>query len=558
MKTSPLTTTRRRAPSQQSHLIPAPRSPRPLVFLGLALLALVLAVVALMLLPFSDTDQTARNLVALAANPTRPPSGSPAPAEISPTALPQPSPTPTATPVVTPTIGHTPSPEGPCPPPPGWVPYVVRAGDTLNALAQRHNIAVQAIIEANCLTSFMVYAGQTIYLPNVSTPTVPPTTVVSPTQTPTPTFTPQPPPLPAGAAAKFHLPPEVINVILLGSDSRVQGKVGRTDTMILVSVNPVSKTVGILSIPRDLWVYIPTHGYDRINTANVWGTLRKYPGGGPALVKATIEYNFGIPVHYYAAVDLKGFIKLIDTLGGVTIAVECPFPDLELEPGIRHMNGQWALAYARSRITSSDFSRSRRQQQVLLALWDQVLRPETISQIPALWATFQNSVATDMSLDQIIALAHLGTQINTRQISSWYIDYHHVKAWVTPQGAQVLLPQHDKIRPVLVELFAPPEEWDLILAKVEIRNAGCTRFQAKELAAVRLYYLGFDNVQIGPDQPEVRPRTIIVDYTSDAEAIALLRQAFNVLPEDVWFQEQDNPPLDALVLLGRNFNPCRR
>jgi len=559
MKTSPLSTSHRRAP-RQAPPPPTSHSIRSLVFLGLALLALTLALTALFLLPFSDTDRVARNLVALAAAPTRPaPEASTRVAALPAAAPAQPAPSPmmTATPVAaTPTA--TPTPAGPCPPPPGWVSYTVQAGDTLSALSRRHNTTVQAIIEANCLTSFMIYAGQTIYLPDPGSPTP----AASPTPVGTPTFTPtstsQPPPLPAGAAPKIALPPETINVILLGSDTRVQGKAGRTDTIILVTINPVSKTVAMLSIPRDLWVYIPTQGYDRINTAYVWGTLLRYPGGGPALIKATIEYNFGIPVHYYATVDFKGFIKLVDTLGGVTIAVECPFPDLELQPGIRHMDGQWALAYARSRITSSDFSRSRRQQQVLRAMWDQLLRPETIPQVPALWVTFQDTIDTDMSLDLLLSLAHLGTQINTRRIKSLYIDYEHVRSWVTPQGAQVLLPQYDLIQPVLADFFTPPDELDLIQARVEIRNAGCTRFQAKELAAVRLYYAGFENVQIGPDQPEVRPRTIIIDYTGDAEAIAWLRDAFGVPAEDVWFQKQENPPLDALVLLGRSFNPCQR
>jgi hypothetical protein len=222
------------------------------------------------------------------------------------------------------------------------------------------------------------------------------------------------------------------------------------------------------------------------------------------------------------------------------------------------MNGQWALAYARSRITSNDFARSRRQQQVLRALWDQTLRPETITQIPALWATFKDSIATDMSLEQIVSLAYLGTQINTRQIRSLYIDQRHVKAWVTPEGGQVELPQPGPLRAVFAELFEPTEQIDLVKARVEIRNAGCTRFQATELASTRLHYVGFAHVQIGPNQPEVRPRTIIIDYTGDKEAIALLQEAFGVPDQDVWHQEQIPPPLDALVLLGQNFNPCGR
>jgi len=563
MKNYHLMTTVRRIISHKAPLRRTPAAPtsgRSLIFLGLAVLAMILVILALALLPFADLQQRARDLVAIVLAPpvsaTRASgsamlSGSPTPVPSStPTVIPCPTPVPTITPTATPA--------GPCPPPPGWELYTVRAGDTLTALAQSRGTTVHDLVQANCLTSLMIYVGQTLYLPVLHPPTPanqPTALAVSPA---VPTATPQPLSLPAGAAERLALPPEIINVILLGSDSRVQGGLGRTDTMILVAINPVSKTVSMLSIPRDLWVYIPTCGYERINTAYMWGTLSKYPGGGPALVKATIEYNFGVPVHYYAAIDLKGFIRLIDTLGGVTIAVECPFPDLELEPGIHHMDGQWALAYARSRITSSDFARSRRQQQVLRAMWAQLLRPETILQIPSLWSILQDSITTDLSLEQIISLAQLGLQINTRQIQSLYLDGEQVKAWVTPQGGQVLLPQPAACRALFAALFTPPGEVELIHARVEIRNAGCTSFQAKELAADRLYYLGFDNVRIGPDQPEVRPRTIIVNYTNDAEAIALLRQAFHVPAEDVWFQAQENPPLDALVLLGRNFNPCQQ
>ncbi|MBU1748610.1 MAG: LCP family protein [Chloroflexi bacterium] len=542
-RTSPNTT----SPPPAGPVDAPPRRLRPVFrsFLWVCAVALCLAVVGLLLVPVGSMGRMAFGLV---PPPTTAPGSLVSP---SPEALDTPTP-------------DTPVPWDPCAPPPGWIPYVVQAGDTLSVLAQQHGVAVQDLIQANCLTSFMVYVGQTIYVPAGELPVSSPTTIVLPTlaSTLTATSTPaaQRAPLPAGAAAKFNLPPEVINIVLLGSDTRVQGKAGRTDTIILVSINTASKTVGMLSIPRDLWVYIPTQGYDRINTANVWGNLSRYPGGGAALVKDTIEYNFGVPVHYYATIDFKGFIKLIDTLGGVTIAVDCPFPDLELEPGIRHMDGQWALAYARSRITSNDFARSRRQQQVLRALWDQVLRPETIAQIPFLWNTFQESIETDLPLDQLMRLAQLGMQLNTRQIQSLYIDYEggSVKSWVTPNGAQVLLPQSGPIRQIVNQLFAPPPVWELIPDKVEIRNAGCTRFQAKELAQVRLYYMGFENVQLGPDQSEVRPRTIIVTYTRDPEIIAWLQQAFGVADEDVWYQEQENAPLAALVLLGRNFNPCQQ
>ena len=102
-----------------------------------------------------------------------------------------------------------------------------------------------------------------------------------------------------------------INVLLLGIDRRGGTKWSHlTDTIILVTVDPINRTAGMMSIPRDLQMPIPGNGEDRINTANVYGESRKYPGGGPALLKRTIEYNFGIPIDYYVMVDFQGFVKI--------------------------------------------------------------------------------------------------------------------------------------------------------------------------------------------------------------------------------------------------------
>jgi LCP family protein required for cell wall assembly len=116
---------------------------------------------------------------------------------------------------------------------------------------------------------------------------------------------------------------EVINVVLLGSDQVDKESPGRSDVIIVVSIDPAIPSVSLLSIPRDFYAWIPGHGFEKINTAYRRGELDKYPGGGPELVKAAIEYNLGIRVHYYALVGFDGFIKIVDALGGVDVAVEC-------------------------------------------------------------------------------------------------------------------------------------------------------------------------------------------------------------------------------------------
>ena len=114
---------------------------------------------------------------------------------------------------------------------------------------------------------------------------------------------------------------ERVNILLLGSDSRPGEKYGHTDTIILVTIDPISHTAGMLSIPRDLWVSIPGYGENRINQAYRFGEIEGYPGGGPALMRATLEANLGLPVHYYALVDFEGFKQLVDTLGGIDVCV---------------------------------------------------------------------------------------------------------------------------------------------------------------------------------------------------------------------------------------------
>ncbi len=112
---------------------------------------------------------------------------------------------------------------------------------------------------------------------------------------------------------------ERLNILLLGSDSRSGDKYGHADTMILLTVDPISKTAGLLSIPRDLWVDIPGYGENRINQAYRLGEIKGHPGGGPALAIETIQANLGTPVHHYVLVDFAGFKQIIDILGGIEI-----------------------------------------------------------------------------------------------------------------------------------------------------------------------------------------------------------------------------------------------
>ncbi len=278
------------------------------------------------------------------------------------------------------------------------------------------------------------------------------------------------------AAPTVAAPPNItagerINVLLMGIDKR-PGEQGpfRTDTMIVATFDPKTKTGGMLSIPRDLYVPIPYPGIgsDRINTANFYGDLNKYPGGGPGLAKKTVEYNLGIPIHYYVWIDFQGFKKIVDTLGGIDIDVAKPIHDdcyptddygcmvLDIPAGHLHMNGDLALKYARTRHQSSDIDRSKRQMQVILACREKALKLNMVSQIPTLWAQFRDTVHTDLTLDQLMALAPYATGIRSDNIKSRSIDTSMTVEIILNNGADVLWPDRNKIGAVVNELFRSP------------------------------------------------------------------------------------------------------
>ena len=248
-----------------------------------------------------------------------------------------------------------------------------------------------------------------------------------------------------------------------------------TDTIILFTVDPVSKTAGMISIPRDLWVNIPGIGFSRINTAWTSGEISKLPGGGPGLAMQTVSQLMGVPIQYYAQVDFNTFVSFINTIGGVDVK---PWETLRLDPlgngkdkfiltkgGYRHLDGQLALAYARCRDTDcgaqgGDTDRSKRQQQVILAIRDKVLDPANfptlIAKAPWFYTTFGGGLHTNMSLDDAIKLAYLMKDIPLNQVKNVVFDYTDmIPANTTLAGAAASVdkPVPDKIELMRDEVF---------------------------------------------------------------------------------------------------------
>ena len=250
-----------------------------------------------------------------------------------------------------------------------------------------------------------------------------------------------------------------------------------TDTLILLTVDPSTKTAGMLSIPRDMWVNIPGFGYSRINTAWSLGRGSKLPGGGPALTMKTISHFIGVPVDYYVQVDFDTFIDVIDLLGGVDVYNDetllldpvshgKDFPKVKLTCcGLRHLRGRVALAYARCRYEKQgckdgDIGRARRQQKVIFAIREKILNPENfpnlMAQAPELYNTFSAGIHTNLTLDDAIKLAVLVRDIPRENIRNEVISTRMMSfgnVVLGGQNASILRPIPDQIRILRDQIF---------------------------------------------------------------------------------------------------------
>lgn len=205
----------------------------------------------------------------------------------------------------------------------------------------------------------------------------------------------------------------------------------RSDTIIVVRIDPQAKRVDMFSIPRDLLVAIPYFSDGtKINAAYPWGEGSSLEGGGPTLVAQTIELNFGIRIDYFASVSISGLEDIVDTIGGVRIDVKAPLKDdqyptsdygytrVYFPTGLQNMDGVHAVKYARTRHSDGDFKRTERQQQLLLSMREQILQTGIITKLPQLISDIGNTLRTDLSPGQVLSLARLAQDIPHENIYS--------------------------------------------------------------------------------------------------------------------------------------------
>lgn len=395
-----------------------------------------------------------------------------------------------------------------------------------------------------------------------------------------------------------------INILALGEGGEGHDGPHLTDTMLFVTIQPSTKKVGILSLPRDLWVTLPGYGKGKINAANAYAEQDESRSGG-AYAAQVVSNLLDQPIDYYIRVDFSAFKTLIDDVGGVTVNVERTFTDFEyptdddlykkvhFDRGWQTMSGETALEYVRSRHGNngegSDFARSRRQQKVLMALKDKVVSFDTLlnpSRVASILETLESHVITDMELWEIVKLAKMMKDIDASSLSRYVLDDNpegplYSSSIPLPDGidAYALLPRRGdwseirKIARNIVTYGDLPDADEKTPAVVEVRN-GTIRPGLAASTRERLERIGYEVDTIGNAKRQDYEKTVIYDLTNggDPETLHTLKNFLNaeialtlagyltsdVTPSDLSLSNGDNPEspdstADFLVILGNNY-----
>lgn len=421
-------------------------------------------------------------------------------------------------------------------------------------------------------------------------PTTPPTPEITLTPRPLPTlFIYEQPSALEAAGTAIPTPVDAVdrqgmdlmNIVLLGHDGELtdDGFI-RTDTMIIVSINRTYGTVSMLSLPRDLFVYIPGWTMQRLNLAYIHGEAVGWTGGGFGLLRQTIFYNFGINVHYYAMVNLTGFRAIVDAVGGVDLAVDCAIENLPLigaevpadayrsteeghyvlPVGYYRLNGGEALWYARSRDNNSDFDRGRRQQQVLRAVLRRAREQGLLNNLIPLWNEGSQYLETNLTLEDMIGLVPLALSIDSARIESFTLArLYHTTPWTTAGGENVQLPVYDTIRQTLVDFYSPATTSQLVSEGATIRVLnGSPNADWDRVASERLGWDGFNALAGGAADRADYADTLLIDYTGRTKGSSLeqIARTLNVRPENIRLEPNANREVDFEVILGGSYNSC--
>lgn len=392
-----------------------------------------------------------------------------------------------------------------------------------------------------------------------------------------------------------------VNVLVMGYDygdwSADRRCPCRSDTMIVFTIDPLSHTAGMLSVPRDMWVNVPNFGYFKINTANYLGDLYKLPGGGAELARKTVENFLGIPIQYYVMLDFTTFEALIDAIDGVDVNVPAeitvdplgPHNTTTLEPGIDHLDGAIALAYARMRHTANDdIDRSGRQQQVILAVRDKLLKQpayflKLVSNANTLYNKLSSGIITNMPLNDATRLAVLAMQVPLNQIQNHVIDYTMTapgQVTVDGQVEDIIKPFPDKIRELVDQVFGNGSMKPMASANpIQLTLAQATPLMQQEAASVivvnasgvngmasktsdylksqGMNVINFGNTGDYPDHyryPPLPARTMLILHSGKPYAVQYIKQLMNFNSQSQIIVNFDpNAPADIILAVGADW-----
>lgn len=252
-------------------------------------------------------------------------------------------------------------------------------------------------------------------------------------------------------AVPYFFAPLRTNVLLLGIDYvPAQHSIARSDTIVLVSIVPTIPDIQALSIPRDLWLPIPGVGENRINTAHFFAEAQA-AGSGPQAVMNTIRQNFGVETDYHVRVRFEGVRDIVDVMGGVDITLSQPMAGYPA--GNHHLTGSKALAFARSRIGSDDFFRMEQGQILMKAILKQLIRPRSWPRFPWIVAALLRNIDTSIPWWQWPRLGLAFVRAGPDGINSRMVDRSMAVPFTTSEGASVLLPNWELIRPLIRDMF---------------------------------------------------------------------------------------------------------
>lgn len=344
-----------------------------------------------------------------------------------------------------------------------------------------------------------------------------------------------------------------VNILIMGLDEArdVSGAkptdlVGRTDTMLLVRVNPEEKSVNIMSIPRDTRVEIPGHGMDKINQANF--------DGGAELAAQTVMQNFdNVKIDRYVRVSTVAFKEIVDLVGGVEVMVPNPMKyedktqglKIDLEPGLQTLNGDQSEQFARFRQDEyGDIGRVQRQQTLLKALRQRMTNPTVITKLPQIVRVLQTYVDTNLTTEEMLALGGFGLNLDRHEDLHMVMlpgrfsspEEYTASYWISDQAASSdLMRTYFDAKPsdLVTDVspgsnyYNPPSQSALSTLKIAVQNATDDQYASASMAK-HLRDLGFDNVYIVRDWSDIERETSVVAQRGDIGSARSLKDAINL------------------------------